>query len=319
MAKAFCYLLSSTAIAFYEDLIIVFKKMKAENNAKKVAVVTGSSSGIGLETSLTLAANNFRTYATMRNLDKASNILEPAKKKNLSIEVAKLDITDDFSVHRAIQSIGEKEGGQIDLLVNNAGYTQLGAVEDLSSEEIQAQFNTNVFGVFRTIREVVPIMRRQSAGGNIINIGSANGFFGVPCASAYVATKFALEGLTQSLRYELTPFGIKVTVIEPGAISTNVAYNSMYLPKKIQTRQLSDSSSSSPFTEMTKNILERSKNGVVNGSPPRVVADVVLQVAKTEKPNWRYRAGADADNLFEARTRMSDIEFEKFLYDLLGF
>ena len=146
------------------------------NETKKVAVVTGSSSGIGLETSLTLAENNFRTYATMRNLDKASNILEPAKKKNLSIEVAKLDVTDDFSVPQTIQSIAEKEGGQIDLLVNNAGYTQLGAAEDLSSEEIQAQFNTNVFGIFRTIREVVPIMRGQTAGGNIINIGSANGF-----------------------------------------------------------------------------------------------------------------------------------------------
>ena len=130
------------------------------NETKKVAVVTGSSSGIGLETSLTLAENNFRTYATMRNLDKASNILEPAKKmNNLSIEVTKLDVTDDFSVQKAIQSIAEKEGGRIDLLVNNAGYTQLGAAEDLSSEEIQAQFNTNVFGIFRTIREVVPIMR----------------------------------------------------------------------------------------------------------------------------------------------------------------
>jgi NAD(P)-dependent dehydrogenase (short-subunit alcohol dehydrogenase family) len=292
------------------------------NKTKKVAVVTGSSSGIGLETSLTLAENNFRTYATMRNLDKASNILEPAKKKNnLSIEVVKLDVTDDFSVQNAIQSIAEKEGGQIDLLVNNAGYTQLGAAEDLSSEEIQAQFNTNVFGIFRTIREIVPIMRRQSAGGNIINIGSANGFFGVPCASAYVATKFALEGLTQSLRYELAPFGIKVTIIEPGAISTNVAYNSMYLPKKIQRRQssLSDSSLSSPFTEMTKSIMDRSKNGVVNGSPPRIVADVVLQIAIAEKPNWRYPAGADAQRLFEARTRMSDTEFEKFLYGLLGF
>jgi NAD(P)-dependent dehydrogenase (short-subunit alcohol dehydrogenase family) len=272
------------------------------NETKKVAVVTGSSSGIGLETSLTLAENNFRTYATMRNLDKASNILEPAKKKNLSIEVTKLDVTDDFSVHQAIQSIAEKEGGQIDLLVNNAGYTQLGAAEDLSLEEIQAQFNTNVFGIFRTIREVVPIMRGQTAGGNIINIGSANGFFGVPCASAYVATKFALEGLTQSLRYELAPFGIKVTIIEPGAISTNVASNSMYLPRKIQRQSSSsDSSLSSPFIEMTKSIIERSKNGVVNGSPPRIVADVVLQIAMAEKPNWRYRAGADAERLFEAR------------------
>ncbi|HKH87160.1 MAG TPA: SDR family oxidoreductase [Nitrososphaera sp.] len=291
------------------------------NKTKKVAVVTGSSSGIGLETSLTLAENNFRTYATMRNLDKASNILEPAKKmNNLSIEVTKLDVTDDFSVQKAIQSIAEKEGGRIDLLVNNAGYTQLGAAEDLSSEEIQAQFNTNVFGIFRTIREVVPIMRGQTAGGNIINIGSANGFFGVPCASAYVATKFALEGLTQSLRYELAPFGIKVTIIEPGAISTNVASNSMYLPKKIQGQSSSsDSSLSSPFIEMTKSIMERSKNGVVNGSPPRIVADVVLQIAMAEKPNWRYPAGADAQRLFEARTKMSDTEFEKFLYGLLGF
>ncbi|HKI09024.1 MAG TPA: SDR family oxidoreductase [Nitrososphaeraceae archaeon] len=290
---------------------------------QKVAVVTGSSSGIGLETSLTLAENNFRTYATMRNLDKASNILEPAEKKDLSIEVAKLDVTDDFSVHQAIQSIAEKERGQIDLLVNNAGYTQLGAAEDLSSEEIQAQFNTNVFGVFRTIREVVPIMRGQIAGGKIINIGSANGFFGVPCASAYVATKFALEGLTQSLRYELAPFGIKVIIIEPGAISTNVASNSMYIPKKIQRQSSSDSSSSSssslsPFTEITNSIMEKSKSVVVNGSPPRVVANVVLQVAKAEKPNWRYRAGADAERLFEARTKMNDTEFEKFLYDLLG-
>jgi NAD(P)-dependent dehydrogenase (short-subunit alcohol dehydrogenase family) len=98
------------------------------------------------------------------------------EKKNLSIEAAKLDVTDDFSVRQAIQSIAEKERGQIDLLVNNAGYAQLGAAEDLSSEEIQAQFNTNVFGIFRTIREVVPIMRRQTTGGTIINIGSANGF-----------------------------------------------------------------------------------------------------------------------------------------------
>ena len=162
--------------------------MKNDNtNIKKVAVVTGSSSGIGLETSLTLAENNFRTYATMRSLDKAANVLELAKKRNLNIEVAKLDVASDSSVTQAIRSILEKDRGHIDLLVNNAGYTQLGAAEDLSSNEIQAQFNTNVFGTFRTIKNVVPIMRRQGTGGTIINIGSANGFFGVPCASAYVS------------------------------------------------------------------------------------------------------------------------------------
>jgi NAD(P)-dependent dehydrogenase (short-subunit alcohol dehydrogenase family) len=290
------------------------------NTKERIAIVTGSSSGIGLETALTLAENNFITYATMRNLDKSLNILEPAQRKNLSIKVLPLDVTDDISVHRSIQQIVDNES-RIDLLVNNAGYTQFGAVEDLSSEEIQAQFNTNVFGVFRTIREVAPIMRRQkeggSSGGTIINIGSASGFFGVPCAAAYVSTKFALEGLTQSLRYELASFGIKVSIIEPGAIRTNVITQSMYIPKKLEKQQQEQQSNKySPFTEMTKNIMEKSKTVVANGSSPKVVADVVLKVANTEKPKWRYRAGTDAERLFEARTKMNDVEFEKFLYEL---
>jgi len=129
--------------------------LKGNNaNAKKVAVVTGSSSGIGLETSLTLAENNFITYATMRNIDKAANVLELAKKRNVSVEIAKLDINDDSSVQQAMRLIVEKEKA-IDLLVNNAAYTQLGAVEDLSLNEIQAQFNTNVFGIFRMIRKLL--------------------------------------------------------------------------------------------------------------------------------------------------------------------
>jgi NAD(P)-dependent dehydrogenase (short-subunit alcohol dehydrogenase family) len=152
-------------------------------NSRKVALVTGSSSGIGLETSLTLAENKFRTYATMRNIDKAANVLELAKKRDVVLEIAKLDVNDDYSVQQAIQQIVEKEKA-IDLLVNNAGYTQLGAIEDLSLNEIQAQFNTNVFGIIRLIKEVAPVMRSQRTGGTIISIGSANGFFGVPCASA---------------------------------------------------------------------------------------------------------------------------------------
>jgi NAD(P)-dependent dehydrogenase (short-subunit alcohol dehydrogenase family) len=197
--------------------------MKENNaNSRKVALVTGSSSGTGLETSLTLAENKFRTYATMRNIDKAANVLELAKKRNVVLEIVKLDVNDDYSVHRAIQQIVEKEK-TIDLLVYNAGYTQLGAIEDLSLNEIQAQYNTNVFGIFRLIKEVAPVMRSQRTGGTIINIGSANGFFGVPCASVYVSTKFALEGLTQSLRLELAHFGLRVVIIEPGAIKTNVA------------------------------------------------------------------------------------------------
>ena len=290
--------------------------MKRNNAISKVALVTGSSSGIGLETSLTLAENNFRTYATMRNIDKASNVLELAKKRNVAVVIAKLDVDYDYSVQQAIRSIVEKEK-IIDLLVNNAGYTQLGAVQDLSLHEIQAQFNTNIFGIFRMIKEVAPIMRRQRTGGTIINIGSANGFFGVPCASAYVSTKFALEGLTQSLRFELAQFGIKVAIIEPGAIKTNVATNNMFLPIKLreQQRQLNNTSS---FAEMTKSIMDKSISAVTNGSSPKVVADIVLKIAMAEEPSWRYLAGVDAETLFKTKKDMTEPEFEKFLRKILG-
>jgi NAD(P)-dependent dehydrogenase (short-subunit alcohol dehydrogenase family) len=231
-------------------------------------------------------------------------------------EIANLDVTDDYSVQQAIRLIVEKEKA-IDLLVNNAGYTQLGAVEDLSLNEIQAQFNTNVFGVFRMIKEAAPIMRRQGTGGTIINIGSANGLFGVPCASAYVSTKFALEGLTQSLRFELAQFGIKVVIIEPGAIKTNVATNNMLIPKKLKGQQHQLNSASS-FVEMTKSIMDKSIAVVTNGSSPKVVADIVLRIAMTQEPHWRYLAGEDAQTLFKTKKDMTDLEFEKFLSKIFG-
>jgi NAD(P)-dependent dehydrogenase (short-subunit alcohol dehydrogenase family) len=298
------------------------KIMDGGIDVNKIAIVTGSSSGIGLETSLTLAENNFTTYATMRNLDKASNILEVAERKNLPINVVQLDVTDDTSVQQAIQFVSEKEG-RIDLLVNNAGYALLGAAEDLCSEDIQAQFNTNLFGVYRTIKEVIPIMRKQAGGGTIINTGSVNGFVASPCASAYVATKFALEGLTQSLRYELAPFGIKVTIIDAGAIKTNIITNGMRIPNKIeeqrrqQQKQQQKNTNTSPFAEMTINILEKSKTVISNGSHPRVVADIVLKAAKVEKPQPRYSAGDDAEKLLETRRQMTDVEFEEFIQALL--
>jgi NAD(P)-dependent dehydrogenase (short-subunit alcohol dehydrogenase family) len=285
-------------------------------NSRKVALVTGSSSGIGLETSLTLAENKFRTYAIMRNIDKAASVLGLAKKRNVVLEIARLDVNDDYSVRQAIQQIVEKEK-TIDLLVNNAGYTQLGAVEDLTLTEVQDQFNINVFGIFRMIKEVAPIMRRQRTGGTIINIGSANGFFGAPCASAYVSTKFALEGLTQSLRFELAQFGVKVAIIEPGAIKTNVATNSMFLPKKLseQQHQLKGISS---FSGMTESIMNKSIAAVTNGSSPKIVADIILEIVMTGEPQWRYLAGADAETLFKTKKDMTDLEFEKFLCKTLG-
>ena len=194
--------------------------MDSSTTNQKIAIVTGSSTGIGYETSLTLARNGFLTYATMRNLNKAENIKSVATKENLPVHIQQLDVTDDVSVKNAIQTISSETGGRIDVLVNNAGYGLNGAFEDLSMNEIKAQYETNFFGLVRVTQAVLPIMRGQKSG-TIVNISSGAGRFGFPSGSAYVSTKFAIEGLSESISYELEPFGIKAVMVEPGAIITN--------------------------------------------------------------------------------------------------
>ena len=190
---------------------------------QRVAVVTGSSSGIGHETSLTLARNSFLTYATMRSLDKGENIKSLAEKEKLPLKTVQLDVTDDIAVKNAIQSI-TAEANRIDVLVNNAGYAVVGAFEDCSMEEIKAQYETNLFGVIRVTQVVLPVMRKQKSG-IIVNISSGAGKIAIPVQSAYVSTKFAIEGPSESMAYELEPFGIKVVLVEPGFIKTNIGNN----------------------------------------------------------------------------------------------
>ena len=177
-------------------------------NKAKVAIVTGSSSGIGFETSLLLAKNGVFTYATMRNLDRANKIIELKQKEKLPLEVLKLDVTDGKSVNDAIGKI-ENEQETIDILVNNAGYALVGPLEELSIQEFKEQFETNVFGVIRVTQSVLPIMRKQRSG-TIVNVSSIAGRIGFPLTPAYVSSKFALEGLSESIAYELEQFGIKV-------------------------------------------------------------------------------------------------------------
>jgi len=143
--------------------------------------------------------------------------------ERLLLEVLKLDVTDDKSVKEAIERI-VNEQGKIDVLVNNAGYALLGPLEDLSIQEVKEQFETNVFGVIRVTKEILPIMRRQLHG-TIENISSIAGRIGFPLTSAYVSSKFALEGLSESIAYEVEQFGIKVILIEPGVIKTNFDKN----------------------------------------------------------------------------------------------
>src|SRR5215472_1599783 len=270
---------------------------------QRVAVVTGSSTGNGYETSLTLPRNGFLTYATMRNLNKGDNIKSLAEKEKLPLKTVQLDVTDDTSVKNAIQSI-TAESRRIDVLVNNAGYAVAGAFEELSMEEIKAQFETNLFGVIRVTQAVLPIMRKQKSG-IIVNISSGAGRIGFPGMSAYVSTKFAIEGLSESMSYELEPFGIKMVLVEPGFIKTNIG-NNMVTAKQSQD-------ANSPYSQLTEKMVSFIEHGLEAGSPPDVVAKVVLKAVTSENPNLRYLAGQDVEKWMEAKRGMSDEEFHEMM------
>jgi len=286
-----------------------YSTMLDKINMARVAVVTGSSSGIGFEIALILARNGFQTYATMRNLAKSENIKSIASKEKLPIHIEQLDVIDNNSVTNAIQAIVSK-ADRIDVLVNNAGYALAGAFEDLAIEEIKAQYETNFFGLIRTTQAVLPIMRKQKSG-TIVNISSGAGRFGYPTGSAYVSTKFAVEGLSESMAYELEPLGIKVILVEPGVIKTNIA-NGMVIAKKSQN-------SNSPYSQIMQKMSTSFEHMLENASSPDLVAKVVLQAVTSENPSLRYLAGKDVEMWVEAKRNMSDDEFYKMMKQSFNF
>jgi NAD(P)-dependent dehydrogenase (short-subunit alcohol dehydrogenase family) len=271
---------------------------------QKVAIVTGSSTGIGYEISLALARDGFLTYATMRNLNKAENIKSVATKESLPLRVKQLDVTEDLSVKNAVEAILSETGGIIDILVNNAGYGLNGAFEDIAMDEIKAQYETNFFGLIRVTQAVLPTMRRRKSG-TIVNISSGAGRFGFPSGSAYASTKFAVEGLSESISYELEPFGVKVVIVEPGVIRTNFG-NGLVIAKKSQDPN-------SPYSQMMKKIANSFEELMKNSSSPELVANVVLNAVKDENPNLRYLAGNDVEQWLGAKRNMSDEEFYKMM------
>ena len=268
----------------------------------KVALVTGSSSGIGFETSLALARNGYHTFATMRNLGKDEKIKQIIEKEDLSVEILELDVDSEESVNRAIKTVSEKKG-RIDVLVNNAGYGMWGTVEDVSIDEFKEQFETNFFSIIRLIQKVAPIMRKQGSG-NIVNISSVAGRIGFPVSPAYISSKFALEGLSESLRFELMPFGINVIIIEPGVIKTNF-FDSMKMSEKSQQN--------STYKEITDKVISGVKMMAEMGTHPKEVANVVIKTLGEEKPLPRYVIGNDAMMFLEAKKMKTDIEFENYL------
>jgi len=268
---------------------------------EKVALVTGSSSGVGLETALALARDGYHTFASMRDVRKAVELEHVAKKENLPIDVIELDVDKEESIVSAIKKV-VADKGRLDVLVNNAGYGQFGCVEDLSVDDFRKQFETNFFSIVRIIQEVSPIMRKQNSG-IIVNISSVVGRMGLPVSPAYISTKFALEGLSECLRYELGQFGIKTTLIEPGVIKTNF-FNSMKVPEsKIDPK----------YKTLTENILAGLKMMVEMGTAPSQVADVIIKAIHDDEILPRYIVGTDAAMFLEAKKMKTDLEFEKYM------
>ncbi|MEW5841024.1 SDR family oxidoreductase [Nitrososphaera sp.] len=276
---------------------------------EKVALVTGSSSGIGFETALALARSGFETYATMRDVRKGERIKREAEGTRL--HVLQLDVTSDQSVRQAVDTI-MKENGRIDVLVNNAGYGLFGPVEELSMEELKAQFETNFFGLVRVTQAVLPAMRKQEGGGGkIINISSIGGRVGFPGSPAYCSTKFAVEGLSETMAFELEPFGIRVVLVEPGMIKTNFA-GAGVVAKNTQDP-------GSPYAPFIQKMFAAAAPLVENAIPAQEVADAVVTAAVADDPEFRYLVGRDAKGLARMKAgARSDREFLASLKKLHG-
>ncbi len=238
----------------------------------QTVLVTGASSGIGAATARLFHSCGFTVFGTSRSANSATTS---------DFTMLPLDVTSDASVSDCVERVLSKTG-RIDILVNNAGYSLNGAVEETSLAEAKEQFETNFFGVVRVVHAVLPHMR-QARSGRIINIGSLVGLLAVPYGAFYCATKFALEAYSESLWYEIKPFGISVSLIEPGYIRTGIGHAAHVAAGAL-----------SAYDGPRDRVIAAIKSGVEKGCSPELVAKSIFQAATSRNPRLRYRVGSDA-------------------------
>jgi NAD(P)-dependent dehydrogenase (short-subunit alcohol dehydrogenase family) len=263
-----------------------------------VILITGSSTGIGLATAVYLSRKGHRVYASMRNPERSAELRAAAEANNCTVEIIALDVSDEQSVKKAVAQVLEREG-RIDVLVNNAGIAPMGPLEEVDDTVVQSVFDTNVFGLLRCIRAVLPSMRKQRSG-SIINIGSVAGSVASSCSGVYAASKFALEGLSESLAQEVKPFGIHVALVKPGFIVTPIigkALNALPSPER----------SAYPTAVTIANALFQS--ATTTGGPPEAVAATIEEAMNDRTSRLRYPVGDPARALLAARADMSEEEW----------
>lgn len=253
----------------------------------KVAVITGSSSGIGLLTAIELARNGYRVVATMRDLNRADRLQETAQLSNLhdKIDLRQLDVTDFGYAALVLENI-VRDYGRIDVLVNNAGFSVAGFGEDLSIDDYRHQFETNFFATVAMTKAVIPVMRRQKSG-HIIQVASVGGRLGQPMLSAYCGSKHALEGFSESIRIETHSLGIRVVLVEPGAFDTDIWTRNVTIGQGALDPN-------SPNKERSQRFAEFVKQNSGSRRDAREVARLILRIANNPNPRLRYMIGRDA-------------------------
>ena len=269
-------------------------------------LITGSSRGIGRATAELLGEKGYRVLATMRNPDKGRELAAKAKDSGWDLTILPLDVRDDASVRAAV-----KQAGDVDVLVNNAGFEVWGPLEEMGVGDLADQFDTNVYGPFRLVTAVLPAMRKRGSG-VIVNVSSVAGRVGAPLNGLYAASKYALEALSESLHYEVGHFGVRVHLIEPGGVDTPFAQN-----RRLVGAGAGDESS--PYRQLITEWEQAASRLVPGGqrASARAVAVVILEaIEKGDK--LRYPVGQDANLVLTVRKQMDDEAFEAAMRQQLG-
>jgi len=252
---------------------------------KRVAVITGSSSGIGLLTAIELARSGYRVVATMRDLSRRTRLDEAAERAGVAgqLDLRRLDVTETDTIPALVDAV-VRDHGRIDVLVNNAGFAMAGFVEDLRLAEIRQQFETNFFGHVAMTKAVLPLMRRQRSG-HIIMVSSITGRRGQPVLSSYSSSKFALEGWSEALRIETFSLGIRVVLVEPGSFATDIWERNAKIGEDVFSADSPNRERGERFAAMVKKL---------HKPDAIVVARLIARIAANPNPKLRYRIGFDA-------------------------
>jgi NAD(P)-dependent dehydrogenase (short-subunit alcohol dehydrogenase family) len=253
--------------------------------------------------SIELAREGYFVIASMRNAHRETPLHAYIKEEHLdNIEIIEMDVTSEEEIATKVAEVASKYG-KIDVLINNAGYAEGGLVEDIGMEAYRKQFETNFFGLVAVTKAVLPVMRKQKEG-KIINISSVSGRTGFPCISPYVSSKFAVEGFSECLRLEMLPYGVFVTLIEPGPYRTGI-WAKGFVNK--------DSAQKSADEEMLSSIMKEIEKSAKNASDPKEVIDLLMRVIETKRPRLRYLVGKGMKQLLTLRKIVPERWFEQML------